>query len=73
VGSSKYVHIILEYVLVEVLAEDQGFDVAACATAEGGIDFTRAPEIARRLETGLRAAGALARIGLDPEAFAIDR
>ena len=41
-------------------------------TAEGRLDLAD-PEIERRLETGLRAAGALARIGLDPEAFAIDR
>jgi formylglycine-generating enzyme required for sulfatase activity len=36
------------------------------------LQLTADPEIERRLETGLRAAGALARIGLDPEAFAID-
>src|SRR5271155_4933390 len=47
-----------------VLAEDQGFDVAACMDAEGKLDLSRAPQIERRLETGLRAAGALARIGL---------
>jgi hypothetical protein len=35
--------------------------------------FSRNPEIERRLAAGLRAAGALAKIGLDPEAFAIDR
>ena len=59
--------------LAKVLAEDQGFDVAACMDAEGRLDLARDPEIERRLETGLRAAGALAKIGLDPEAFAIDR
>ena len=59
--------------LAKVLAEDQGFDVAACMDAEGRLDLARDPEIERRLETGLRAAGALARVGLDPEAFAIDR
>ncbi len=59
--------------LDKVLAEDQGFDVSACIAADGGFDLARAPEIERRLETGLRAAGALARVGLDPEAFAIDR
>ena len=41
--------------------------------APGGLDISRDPEIERRLTNGLRAAGALARIGLDPEAFAIDR
>jgi len=59
--------------LAKVLAEDQGFNIAACMTAEGRLDLARDPEIERRLETGLRAAGALTRIGLDPEAFAIDR
>src|SRR5262249_46372881 len=29
--------------------------------------------VGRRLVTGLRAVGAIARVGLDPEAFAIDR
>jgi hypothetical protein len=58
--------------LAKVLAEDQGFNVAACMTAEGQLDLARDPGIERRLETGLRAAGALSRIGLDPEAFAID-
>ena len=58
--------------LAKVLAEDQGFDVAACLNAEGQLDLARDPQIERRLETGLRAAGALAEIGLDPEAFAIN-
>ena len=58
--------------LAKVLAEDQGFDVAACLNAEGRLDLARDPQIERRLETGLRAAGALAEIGLDPEAFAIN-
>jgi formylglycine-generating enzyme required for sulfatase activity len=58
--------------LAKVLAEDQGFDVAACLDAEGRLDLSRDPQIERRLETGLRAVGALARIGLDPEAFAVD-
>ncbi len=59
--------------LDKVLAEDQGFDVSACIAAGDGLDFACAPEIERRLEIGLRAAGALTRVGLDPEAFAIDR
>jgi formylglycine-generating enzyme required for sulfatase activity len=59
--------------LAKVLAEDQGFDVAACMNAEGRLDLSRDSSIERRLEAGLRAAGALAEIGLDPEAFAIDR
>src|SRR5271170_4126069 len=59
--------------LGKVFSEDQGLDVAPCRTADGGLDLARNAETERRLENGLRAAGALARIGLDPEAFAIDR
>jgi formylglycine-generating enzyme required for sulfatase activity len=59
--------------LAKVLAEDQGFDVAACLNADGRLDLARDPQIERGLETGLRAAGALAEIGREPEAFAIDR
>ena len=59
--------------LVKVLAEDQGFNVTACMTAECALDLTRDPAVERRVEAGLRAAGALSRVGLDPEAFAIDR
>jgi formylglycine-generating enzyme required for sulfatase activity len=59
--------------LAKVRAEDQGLDISLCLTPEGWLDVARAPEIERRLERGLRASGALAKIGLDPEAFAIDR
>jgi hypothetical protein len=59
--------------LAKVLAEDQGFDVTACMDAYGRLDLACDAEIERRLAAGLRAAGALAKIGLDPEAFAIDR
>jgi hypothetical protein len=59
--------------LAKVLAEDQGFDVGSCMDADGGLGLSRDAEIERRLAAGLRAAGALAKIGLDPEAFAIDR
>jgi formylglycine-generating enzyme required for sulfatase activity len=59
--------------LDKVLAEDQGIDLTSCLTSCGGLDLARNAEIERRLENGLRAGGALARIGLDPEAFAIDR
>jgi formylglycine-generating enzyme required for sulfatase activity len=62
-----------EHRLKNLLVEDQGLNIAACVTAEGRLDLTRDPEVERRLESGLRAAGALARVGLDPEAFAIER
>ena len=39
----------------------------------GQRSISRRPDVASRLEAGLRAAGALATIGLDPEAFEIDR
>jgi formylglycine-generating enzyme required for sulfatase activity len=56
-----------------IRAEDQGFDISHCMNAEGQLDLSRDGEIERCLAAGLRAAGALAKIGLDPEAFAIDR
>jgi hypothetical protein len=59
--------------LAKVQAEDQGLDLSPCLTPEGALNLARDPEIERRLSNGLRAGGALARIGLDPEAFAIDR
>jgi formylglycine-generating enzyme required for sulfatase activity len=59
--------------LKKVLAEYQGFDITDCMDGDGRFDLNRDPEIERRLAAGLRAAGALAKIGLDPEAFAIDR
>jgi formylglycine-generating enzyme required for sulfatase activity len=59
--------------LAKVLAEDQGLNIAACMSAEGELDLARDARIERRLATGLRAAGALAKVGLDPEAFTIDR
>jgi formylglycine-generating enzyme required for sulfatase activity len=59
--------------LYKVLAEDQGFDVIHCMNGQGELDLGRDPQIERRLKAGLREAGALVEIGLDPEAFAIDR
>jgi formylglycine-generating enzyme required for sulfatase activity len=59
--------------LAKVQAEDQGLDVVKCRTPQGGLDLSSDAEIERRLENGLRAGGALVKVGLDPEAFAIDR
>lgn len=59
--------------LREVGAEDQGVDLTACVKSDQGLDLEADQSVARRLKDGLRAAGALTRIGLDPEAFAIDR
>jgi TIR domain len=59
--------------LSEIKAEDQGLDLSGCVSADGRLVLDDHPEVAERLRRGLRAAGALARIGLDPEAFAIDQ
>ena len=57
--------------LGRVLGEDQGFDLAL-ALNDGRLDLNAAPAIAEPLKAGLRAGGALAKIGLDPEAFEVD-
>jgi formylglycine-generating enzyme required for sulfatase activity len=59
--------------LADVCAEDEGIDVKPCLRGDRSIDFATDREVAHRLVAGLRAAGAIARVGLDPEAFAIDR
>src|SRR5262249_50426736 len=41
--------------------------------SDGTLDIDADEDVASRLTAGLRAAGALNRVGLDPEAFAIDR
>ena len=57
----------------EVAAEDQGIDLTACLKADQTLDLEGDQNVASRLKSGLRAAGALTRVGLDPEAFTIDR
>jgi formylglycine-generating enzyme required for sulfatase activity len=59
--------------LVEVCAEDQGIDLARCLGPDSALDPGADRDVANRLTAGLREAGALSRVGLDPEAFAIDR
>ncbi len=58
--------------LARVLGEDQGVDLTA-AGAPGALDLDAHPGISGPLKAGLRAAGALAKVGLDPMAFEIDR
>ena len=58
--------------LKRVLLEDQGADIAL-AGAPDALDLDSHPKIAEPLKAGLRAAGALARVGLDPFAFEADR
>jgi formylglycine-generating enzyme required for sulfatase activity len=55
-----------------VCGEDQGIDLVLCLDANGSLDIARSESIAKKLTVGLRSAGANTRIGLDPEAFAID-
>jgi hypothetical protein len=59
--------------LARVCAHYQGLDFSACLTAGGSIDPDAHKAAADRLKASLREAGALNRVGLDPEAFAIDR
>jgi hypothetical protein len=59
--------------LSKLVAEDQGLDITKCVTLGGALDFGRDSDIARLLERGLRAAGALVRVGVDPEAFAVEQ
>jgi|GEM_PF-2824004 len=59
--------------LAKVLAEYQGLDLTGCVGNDGELDLAKDAQVERRLEGGLRAAGALTRIGLDPEAFPINR
>jgi TIR domain len=56
----------------ELHAEDQGVDVLPCLDSAGSLRFDSCPDAESSLKLGLRAAGAVGRIGLDPEAFAID-
>jgi len=57
--------------LTRILGEDQGADITL-AGAPDALDLDAAPAIAEPLKAGLRAAGALAKVGLDPFAFEVD-
>jgi hypothetical protein len=58
--------------LAKICAEFQGLDLSACVAPSGALDIEADANVAERLRTGLRAAGAIAKVGLDPQAFAID-
>lgn len=58
--------------LRRLLGEGQGVDILKAITA-GRLDLERHPDITDPLKAGLRAAGALVRLGLDPYAFEIDK
>jgi len=57
--------------LRRMLSEDQGVDISR-AGAPHTLDLDSCPAVAEPLKAGLRAAGALAKIGLDPCAFGVD-
>jgi formylglycine-generating enzyme required for sulfatase activity len=59
--------------LAKVCAHYQGLDLTSCLGPAGALDLDADRSVADRLMAGLREAGALSRVGLDPEAFAIDR
>ena len=58
--------------LAKVRSEDQGITLDPCLTASGGLEVDKNSNVAERLRNGLRAAGALSQVGLDPEVFAVD-
>jgi hypothetical protein len=59
--------------LAQICAHYQGIDVLPCLGLDGALDLGADRNIADLLKAGLREAGALSRVGLDPEAFTIDR
>jgi formylglycine-generating enzyme required for sulfatase activity len=58
--------------LAQVSEHYQGLDLIGCVKG-GALDIDADGIVADRLKAGLREAGALGDVGLDPEAFAIDR
>ncbi len=59
--------------LARVRAESQGLDLTPFRTEAGRLDFFRDSARADLLREDLRAAGAMAEVGLDPAAFEIDK
>ncbi len=57
--------------LSRVMSEDQGFNLTG-AINNNNLDANRLRAISEPLQAGLRAGGALAKIGFDPQAFEID-
>jgi hypothetical protein len=57
--------------LARVLLEDQGVDISR-AGAPLALNFEQHPEVTAPFIEGLRAAGALAKVGLDPSVFPAD-
>jgi formylglycine-generating enzyme required for sulfatase activity len=59
--------------LANVCAQDQGVELNACIGPDGILKLEADPKAANRLASGLRAAGALTDVGLDPTAFTVNR
>src|SRR5262245_37021510 len=57
--------------LSRVLLEDQGVDISR-AGAPSALNLDAHPEVSIPFIEGLRAAGALAKVGLDPSVFSVD-
>jgi formylglycine-generating enzyme required for sulfatase activity len=57
----------------KVCAEDQGIKLDTCLRSDGVLDLTTDSALSARLKDGLRAAGALNEVGLDPQAYTVDR
>jgi formylglycine-generating enzyme required for sulfatase activity len=58
--------------LDRVRGEDQGIDLTPGKKARQALNIDADQNVASLLRTGLRAAGANSRVGLDPEAFAVN-
>jgi formylglycine-generating enzyme required for sulfatase activity len=58
--------------LAQVCAHYQGIDIVHCLGPDSALDLEADRDVVDRLTAGLREAGALSRVGLDPKAFAID-
>jgi hypothetical protein len=56
---------------VPCLLEDQGVDISRAGAALA-LDLDAHPEVATPFIEGLRAAGALAKVGLDPSVFSVE-
>jgi formylglycine-generating enzyme required for sulfatase activity len=59
--------------LAKVMAEFQGIKLNSCVRPDGALDLAGDAEVSNGLKDGLRAAGANNEVGLDPQAFAVDR
>ena len=58
--------------LAKVSAEDQGINLDTCLSPDGILNLVADTALSTRLKDGLRAAGALNEVGLDPQAYTID-